>query len=131
MIHQIKERWSGKVLFEADATNLRDAVIQAIKECKNLSGADLSGANLYGANLDENKTQSTGNPIFIHPIGSRNDTLSFWPTDKGIYVKTGCFWNTLLQFQKAIKTTHGNNAYAKAYRVAINLAKILLRKKPK
>ena len=41
---QIKSRFTGAVLYEHEADNLREAVIAAVK-----SRADLSGADLYGA----------------------------------------------------------------------------------
>jgi len=41
----------GGVLFEFDGDSLKDAVVNAVKEKINLSGANLSGANLSGANL--------------------------------------------------------------------------------
>ena len=58
---EIKNRWSGVVLFELECESLRDAVLKALATGANLrsanlsgaylSGADLSGANLSGANL--------------------------------------------------------------------------------
>lgn len=48
---EIKHRWSGEVLFECDAANIRAAVELAIKSKANLSEANLSGANLSWADL--------------------------------------------------------------------------------
>jgi len=52
---QIKNKWSGNVLFEIEAGSLKLAIELAIKSRADLSradlsGADLSGADLYGAN---------------------------------------------------------------------------------
>ena len=103
-----------------------------------LNGADLSGANLYGASLrgadlsgadlrganGEKLTLVGVRPLLrIGPLGSRNDTLDAWLTDKGIYVRAGCFWNTLPQFVKAVKATHKTNLHAKEYAAAIALIK--------
>ena len=51
---EIKNRWTGSVLFEYEKENniLRDTVEEAIKEGADLEGADLEGANLIEANLE-------------------------------------------------------------------------------
>ena len=56
---QIKNRWTGSVLFEYEKENntIKDTLIEALKQCADLDGAylrgaDLDGANLRGANLD-------------------------------------------------------------------------------
>src|SRR5574343_470820 len=46
MLFEIKNRFSGEVIFKLETESLRLCVEAAIK-----SRADLSGANLYGANL--------------------------------------------------------------------------------
>ena len=55
---EIKNRWTGKVLFELENENntVKETVLEAFKSDANLHGADLRGAylrgaNLYGANL--------------------------------------------------------------------------------
>jgi uncharacterized protein YjbI with pentapeptide repeats len=50
---EIKNRWTGKILFEYSKENntLLETLLEAIKSGANLSGANLSGANLSGANL--------------------------------------------------------------------------------
>ena len=48
---QIKHRFNGNVLFEADVKTVKECLEQAIKSCANLSCADLSRAYLSGANL--------------------------------------------------------------------------------
>jgi hypothetical protein len=47
----ILSRWSGKVLYSCAKATIKEAVLQAIKDGADLSGANLSGANLSGANL--------------------------------------------------------------------------------
>ena len=100
----------------------------------NLSGANLGGANLSGANLsraDLNGAKITDslvlqqNGVFqITPIGSRNATLVAFNTDKGIFVKTGCFFGTADEFSAACDKTHGATKYAKEYAAAVELIKI-------
>ena len=55
---QIKDRFTGAVLFECDTPDnvssglaVRDALEKAVASRADLYGANLSGANLYGANL--------------------------------------------------------------------------------
>jgi uncharacterized protein YjbI with pentapeptide repeats len=90
----------------------------------NLSGADLSGADLYDANLSGADLSGADGLIAITPIGSRGDILLAIDHSTTIYIKTGCFWGTIAEFETAVKTTHGDNAHAKAYRAAIVLIKV-------
>ena len=58
MTIKITNRRTGKTIFEAEADNLRDAVVLAVKAGASLRGADLSRADLSwaglsGANLSE------------------------------------------------------------------------------
>ena len=97
----------------------------------NLSDAYLSDANLYGANLsgaylsgaDGEKITAVGERPFltIGPLGSRVAYLQVWLIDAGVYVRAGCFWNTLAAFKKAVKETHKANVHAKEYAAAIKL----------
>ena len=48
---QIKDRWSGAVLWEGECDNIREELQAAAKSGADLSGADLSGADLSGADL--------------------------------------------------------------------------------
>ena len=91
-----------------------------------LTGANLRGANLYGADLtsaNENKLTLVGDRPFmqIGPLGSRNAHLLAFLTGGGIYVRAGCFWNTLAEFKKAVRKTHKRNVYAREYAAAIAL----------
>ena len=51
MKYQIKNRFDGSLIFEADSDSMLGCVVAAIKAKADLSGADLYGADLYGANL--------------------------------------------------------------------------------
>jgi uncharacterized protein YjbI with pentapeptide repeats len=90
----------GANLYGADlrGANLRGA---------NLYGADLRGANLRGANLGDKRLVGDRPLLQLGPLGSRADTLMAWLTDKGVYVKAGCFEGTLDEFRAAVKDTHG------------------------
>ena len=50
---EIKNRFTGKVLFEYEKVNntVKDTLVEAVKCCANLRGADLRDANLVCANL--------------------------------------------------------------------------------
>ena len=55
---QIKNRWTGDIIFESEKTTYKEAVEEAVESGTNLSkadlyGADLSGTNLSGTNLYE------------------------------------------------------------------------------
>ena len=48
---EIKNRWTGAVIYSSSKTTFKDAVVEAVNEGANLRGADLRGADLRGANL--------------------------------------------------------------------------------
>jgi hypothetical protein len=48
---EIKNRWSGEVLFQGDFDSMKDCVLAALRSSINLSGAYLRGANLSSADL--------------------------------------------------------------------------------
>jgi hypothetical protein len=50
---QIKNRWTGAVIYETDAENLGAAVVAAVMAQVNLSGSDLSNSDLRGSNLSD------------------------------------------------------------------------------
>jgi uncharacterized protein YjbI with pentapeptide repeats len=50
---QIKNRFTGTILFESEKETIKEAVLEAKDREANLYGADLSGADLRGANLSE------------------------------------------------------------------------------
>ena len=51
MLFEIKNRWSGEIIFKTEAMSIRVAVEMAIKAKADLSGANLSWANLSWADL--------------------------------------------------------------------------------
>ena len=115
---------SGANLRDADLSganlrgaNLRDADLSGA----NLSDADLSGANLRDADLSgaylsgAGKIKSVDDILLIGLIGSRADYTHIYRTDKGVYVKCGCFFGTVDEFASKVKDTHGDNKYANQY----------------
>ena len=82
-----------------------------------LGGAYLGGADLRGADLGEEWGKlNSSNDIFIAgPLGSRNDYITFFHTDKGIFVRCGCFRGTIDEFVIKVKETHGESKHAKNY----------------
>lgn len=61
--------------------------------------------------------------LTVGPIGSRNDTTTFFRNAKGVIkVKCGCFIGTIDAFLEKVTSTHGDNKHAVAYRAAAALA---------
>ena len=90
-----------------------------------LGGANLGDANLCGANLggEWGELQSSSDVLIVGPIGSRNDYTTIYHTDKGIFVRCGCFRGSLNEFRKKVKETHGENKHAKDYLTLIDFVK--------
>lgn len=58
-------------------------------------------------------------------IGSRADTTTFYKgCDGNIYVTCGCFFGNIEMFEREVERTHNGNNHAKAYKIAIELAKV-------
>ena len=71
---QIKNRWTGLVLFEYEKENntVKDTLIEAVKNGADLRGADLCGADLYGADLRGADLRGAKNIPFI-PMACPSD----------------------------------------------------------
>ena len=67
--------------------------------------------------------------LWISKIGSRNGTTTFFKTRTGIGVKCGCFYGTLDEFAEQVEKTHGDNEHGRAYKLAIELAKMRILRK--
>jgi len=92
----------------------------------NLRYADLRRANLWDADLrganDEKLTLTSNRPFVQYgPVGSDNDIVYAWGTDRGIYIRRGCFWNTLDKFKAAVESKHGSSNHGNEYRAFIAL----------
>lgn len=86
-----------------------------------LGGADLRGADLRGAYLGGAKLLGEHPILQIGPIGSRGDYFVSYLTDKGIFLKAGCFFGTIEQFKEKSKSTHNGNIHAIEYEAALTL----------
>lgn len=63
--------------------------------------------------------------LTVGPIGSRNAITTFFRTKSmEIFVSCGCFTGNIQAFEEKVKQTHGDSANAKAYFLAIELAKL-------
>jgi len=86
----------------------------------NLIGANLRGADLRGANLSDDLKLSGERPyIQIGPIGSRMDVFQGYVTDKGLYLRAGCFFGTRDEFVAKLDEEHGENEHGREYRAAL------------
>ena len=131
---EIKSRFSLEILFSHECENNSVAITlaAAINAKANLYGADLYGANLrcanlyganlYGANLGDAGKLTGDRPYFaVGPIGSRQDVLAAFLTEKGVYLRAGCFFGTMEEFKGKLQDEHGDNLHAVEYRAALVL----------
>ena len=146
MKFEIKSRYDGRVLFSLETESLRLCVEAAVKSGADLSGAYLGGADLGEADLGEAdlsvadlsradlsgaklKTKCYKNLLLVGkrpvlqvgPLGSRADYLVAFLTDNGVYIRTGCFFDTLQAFALAVVKEHGENVHAAEYNAAVGL----------
>ena len=136
----------GKVLFEYEKENntIKDTIIEAVKRGADLGGADLGGADLRGADLrgadlggaylggaylggaylgGAGKINSIDDILIVGPLGYRSAYTHIYRTDKGVYVKCGCFFGTIEEFAKKVHETHVDNKYERDYIALIDYAK--------
>jgi len=136
---EIKSRFSLQILFShecednsvaitlAAAINAKADLRSADLRSANLYGADLRSAdlrsaNLYGADLGESGKLTGDRPFFqVGPIGSRQDVLAAFQTEKGVFLRAGCFFGTVEEFKGKLQDEHGDNAHAVEYRAALVL----------
>ena len=95
-----------------------------------LRGADLGGAYLYGADLggadlreEWGKLEKNTDIFIAGPLGSRSGYTTFFHTDKGIFVRCGCFRGTLEEFVAKVKETHNDNEHARNYLAIVEFVK--------
>lgn len=119
---EIKSIW-GSVLFsyEKEDNTIKDTLEEAINSGANLRGAYLGGANLRG---EWGKLNVASDILIVGPIGSRNSYTNIFHTDKGIFVRCGCFKGSLNEFSEKVKETHGESKHAKDYLTLIDFVKV-------
>ena len=134
---EIKNRWTGAVLYSGEHADVKEAVEAAVKAGANLDGAYLRGANLRDAQVGKGGDEATlvgSRPVVqIGPIGSRNDwLLVFWCGDAGVRISAGCQKQiSEAHFLKRLAYRHGEgdqaNIHAQHYIEALAFAKRLLK----
>lgn len=81
------------------------------------------GAEIF----DDADIFDTSSILTIRNIGRFRRTVTFFKTEYGkIKVGCGCFRGTLDEFAQRVDSEHGDNEHGKAYRLAIELAKLLV-----
>ena len=102
--------------------NLRGAYLgDANLRGANLRGANLRGAYLGDANLGDAKLLGDRPVFIVGPIGSRCDYFTSYITDKGIYLRAGCFFGSVAEFTEKLHREHGENVHAQEYKAALEL----------
>lgn len=75
----------------------------------------------------ENIAEQVDRVVKIDRIGSRKGCTYFFKTKNKIYVRCGCFFGTILEFEAKVKETHKNNEqYRKEYLEAIKYIKAIM-----
>lgn len=75
----------------------------------------------------ENIKEQVGRVIKIDRIGSRKDCTYFFKTLSEIYVRCGCFFGTIAEFEAQVNETHKDNEqYKKEYLEAIRYIKAVM-----
>ena len=82
----------------------------------------------FGNNLRfENIAENVDRVLKIDRIGSRKGCTYFYKTLNEIYVRCGCFFGTIAEFEAKVNNTHANNEqYRNEYLGAIKYAKSIL-----
>jgi uncharacterized protein YjbI with pentapeptide repeats len=119
MLFQIKGRFSGLVQAEveitcapnaSEGTKLGKAVLKAISEHANLSGANLGGANLGGADLSgANLGGAVSKVIKLVSTIQRSDGYTFFgfvKEDNSLGIVAGCQNRTLDSYRTHVKSTY-------------------------
>ena len=84
-------------------------------------------AKVYGnAKVCDNAEATEITDVFaVSPIGSRNDTTTFYRTkDDKIFVKCGCKNADIDTWLAMVKETHEDNKHAQAYKLAAQIARL-------
>ena len=105
---QIKHRYSGAVLFEAEIGSLKAALEIAVKGGADLGGADLRGAYLGGANLGG---ADLGEADLIDGgQDSRGYRFIGQHKDETLYIHAGCRYFPIDEAEQHWKSAHMDNA---------------------
>lgn len=97
------------------------------KVCDNAKVYDCAKVRSAAVVCDNAIVRSNSDYLIIGPIDYQSGTTTFFKTsdkDKAIKVACNGFTGDIVAFQKKVIKTHGNNNYAKEYKLAIEIAKI-------
>ena len=98
-------------------------------------GIDISASARIGAYAsigasarigDDAKIASQYGLVLMGPLGSRQAMLTGYMHKDELRIGTGCFLGLASDFLERVKTTHGNNEHAKAYREAVAFMRAIL-----
>ena len=93
---------------------------------KVFDNAEICNAKVGGKARISNNAYILSNKDYlcIGPMGSRDDYTTFYlDKNRNIYVKCGCFCDTIDKFKDKVIETHKDNEYAKRYLSSISFAK--------
>jgi len=141
---RIINRFTNETIREVETDTLRGANLRGA----DLRGADLCGADLYGANLrganlcgadlrdadlrDANlcgaDLYGAKNILSIGPIGSRGDYLFVSKKKNELFVKTGCFYDTLEAFESAVSEKEDGDVFKTEYEQIILFIKVVCKR---
>ena len=111
---EIKSRFSLEILFSHECEDNCVAIT--------LAAAINAKADLRSADLGDAGKLTGDRPYFaVGPIGSRQDVLAAFLTEKGVYLRAGCFFGTVEEFRYKLQGEHGDNVHAIEYRAALVL----------
>ena len=114
----------GNAIVLGDATVYGNASVLGDSEV--LGNARVSGDAVVRGNA---RVCDSNDFMWVSNIGSRDDTTTFFKNKHGgISVSCGCFSSTLEEFETAVTETHGSNHYAEEYELAIQLAKLHIKR---
>ena len=104
---EIKNRWTGSIIFEYSKENntIKDTLIEAVKNKKDLHGADLQGADLHGADLRGADLRGAD----LHGVKIKKAVvftglykyicIPFISEENEIYIKMGCYTRLLSEWE--------------------------------
>ena len=112
MKYEIKNRFSGAVIFAIETKSFKLCVEVAVMSGANLAGANLSGADLAMAGLAEGVGY-----VQVSGIGSARRNTSYRIDTNEVWC--GCFHGTLAAFSARIKTTYTDGKFLAQYDAAV------------
>ena len=117
----------GNAIIAGKAYISGDAVLSGnihVKGNAIIRNTEITGNNRIGSCASIEREDDV---ICIGPIGSRNDYTTFYKTkDNGIWVRCGCFNNSINAFEKEVKKTHKDNPKIKLqYLTTIKYVRLL------